>query len=265
MMGSRPAAGRVVGWRREALIFGLAVIAYQAARGLTRGASAAAVGHARDVLGAERALGLAIEGSVQGALGGTPWLTALDWVYLGAQQVMLAVGIVVVYGASRPVYRLLRTTLVITWLLALPVYALFPTAPPRLAGLGIADTVSRSTPIGLAHGPATLVYNPYAAVPSLHAGFAVALGIAVALSTRSRALRLAGFAWGPLVILATVATGNHFVIDVGAGLILTAAGLGLALCLPRISALWARSSERSSGAPAGSRRRLGTSRAAVLR
>jgi membrane-associated phospholipid phosphatase len=60
---------------------------------------------------------------------------------------------------------------------------------------------------------------------------AVALGVAVVLSARSWALRLPGAAWGPLVILAVLATGNHFALDVAAGLALTGAGLLVALRL----------------------------------
>jgi PAP2 superfamily len=222
-----------VGWRGEALLFGLAYLTYQAARTLSRGSAPDALADAHRVIGAERALGLDVEGPIQRALLGTPWLTALDWVYLAAQSVALAAGVLFVYHAAPHVYRVLRTTMLTTWLLALPVYALFPTAPPRLAAQGLTDTVSAHTPIGLGAGSTTLFYNPYAAVPSLHAGFAVALGVAVAASTRPPALRILGLAWGPLVILAVLATANHFVLDVGAGLLLTALGLALALSLER--------------------------------
>jgi PAP2 superfamily protein len=100
------------------------------------------------VAGAERALGLNVEGALQQAFLDTPWLTALDWVHLAAQSAALAAGIIFVYRARRSAYRVLRTTLLATWVLALPVYALFPTAPPRLAGLGLADSVSAHTPAG---------------------------------------------------------------------------------------------------------------------
>ena len=168
-------------------------------------------------------------------------------------------GIIYVYRASRPVYRTLRTTLLVTWLLTLPIYALFPTAPPRLSGLGVLDTVSANTPIGLGSGSATMFYNPYAAVPSLHAGFAVALGIAVALSARSHLLRFAGLVWGPLVIVSTFATGNHFVVDAMAGVAITAVGFGVALLIEHVlrPALGRRRELRATAAvaapaPAGS-------------
>jgi len=227
--GRRSVVGnRTGGWWREVALFALAYLAYQAARVAIQGDAADALGNARRVFDAQARLGLGVERSVQDALLGTPWLAMLDWIYLAAQTVVLAAGVVFVYRANRRVYRVLRTTLVATWVLALPVYALFPTAPPRLAELGFVDAVSTDTPIGLAAGSTTVLFNPYAAVPSLHAGFAVALGVAVFASARPLPLRIAGLAWGPLVVLAVLATGNHFVFDVGSGLVLTAAGLMLA-------------------------------------
>lgn len=222
------AIDRTGGWWREVALFALAYLAYQSARVAIRGDAADALGNARWVFDVQARFGLGVERSMQDALVGTPWLAMLDWVYLAAQTVVLVGGVVFVYRANRRVYRTLRTTLLATWALALPIYALFPTAPPRLAGLGFVDAVSDDTPIGLAAGSTTLLFNPYAAVPSLHAGFAVALGVAVFASARRLPLRVAGLVWGPLVVLAVLATGNHFVFDVGSGLALTAAGLGFA-------------------------------------
>jgi hypothetical protein len=156
-------------------------------------------------------------------------LPLLSWVYLAAQPVVIPLVIVWVYRRSGPVYRLLRNTLIAGWMVALPVYALFPTAPPRLAGLGLSDSVSAESGVALESDLTTLFYNPYAAVPSLHCGFAFACGLAVAAAARRRELRILGILWGPLVSLATVVTANHFVIDLGAGVAVTAAGLGIGL------------------------------------
>lgn len=41
--------------------------------------------------------------------------------------------------------------------------------------------------------------------------------------------------WGPLVILAVVATGNHFVVDAIAGLLVTGAGYGAVTYGPRLA------------------------------
>ncbi len=222
------------GWGREAAIFAAAYVVYQLCRTVATGSEALAVENAHRVLGAEAVLGLDVEAAAQRALDGTIWLTALSWVYLAAQPVVIPIVVVWVYRRSKPVYRVLRNTLIAGWMLALPVYALFPTAPPRLAGVGMPDSVSAESGIALHSDVTTLFYNPFAAVPSLHCGFAFACGLAVAAAARSRPLRIAGLVWGPLVSVSTVVTANHYVVDLGAGLAVTAAGLVVGLAVARI-------------------------------
>jgi hypothetical protein len=209
---------------------GLAVIAYliyEAARLLTAGSYPTAFVHAQQVVALERHLNLDVEGAVQRAFLDSPLLTLLNYVYLVAQNLVLPASLVLLYRVNRATYRMLRNTLLATWLLALPVYALFPAAPPRLAGLGIVDTVSSGSPLKMESGTTTSLVNQFAAVPSLHVGFAFAIGIALAAALRAPLLRLAALLWGPLVLLSVVATGNHFVFDALAGLLITAAGYGV--------------------------------------
>jgi membrane-associated phospholipid phosphatase len=85
----------------------------------------------------------------------------------------------------------------------------------------------------LGPGLTTSFYNELAAVPSLHAGFAAAVGIALALAHRRRSARLLALSWGPLIALAVVATGNHFLFDIAARLTVTAAGFGLSVAAGR--------------------------------
>jgi membrane-associated phospholipid phosphatase len=150
------------------------------------------------------------------------WL--LNHVYVMAQLVVVPGALIWLYRRDRATYRTLRNTVLGTWLVALPVYAAFPVAPPRLAHIGIADTISKHTGIALNSSMTTAFYNPLAAVPSLHVGFAFAVGISLAAAARSRWTRLLWLAWGPLVTLTVVATGNHFIFDVIAGLCATAVG-----------------------------------------
>jgi membrane-associated phospholipid phosphatase len=103
-------------------------------------------------------------------------------------------------------------------MIAVPIYALFPVAPPRLAGIGIIDTISDKSETSLNSHVATSFYNPFAAVPSLHVGFAFAVGIALAVAARRWWSRTLALLWGPTVALALVATGNHFLFDIAAGL-----------------------------------------------
>ena len=150
-----------------------------------------------------------------------------------------------------------------TWLLSIPVYGLFPVAPPRLADIGMVDTISSQTGFAMDSSLTTSFYNELAAVPSLHVGFAFAIGIAVASATSNRWLKVAGHLWGPTVALAVVATGNHYVFDIAAGMVAAAIGYGL-------GALVAKGTRAGRLEPDGvdrtsrpsRRRRSGSSRAA---
>jgi hypothetical protein len=130
-------------------------------------------------------------------------------------------------------YRKLRDTVLATWMLSVPVFAIFPVAPPRLAGIGMLDTISESTGMALDSRFATALYNPLAAVPSLHAGFAFAVSVALVVALRRPAARWLAAAWTPIVGLSVVATGNHYLFDIAAGVAITLLGGLVALGMRR--------------------------------
>jgi membrane-associated phospholipid phosphatase len=212
-----------LGWRTELLLFLVAYGIYTGARWLFAGDVAEAQDHALWIYELEQTAHVAVEGSVQRALDSPVASWLLSNIYLAAQLVVVPGALIWLYRRSPNLYRGLRNTFLATWLIAVPVYALFPVAPPRLAQLGMVDTVSQQAGVGLT-GRSTVFYNPLAAVPSLHVGFALALGIGVALALRSRWTKVLALLWGPLVALAVVATGNHYVFDIVAGVAVTALG-----------------------------------------
>src|SRR3954454_23152194 len=205
-------------------LFLLAYLLYSAARWVTVGDIDVAKANADWIMSAEHHLGVASEASVQHGLRGTWMLWILNHLYLAAQLVVLPGSLIFLYHRSRPLYERLRNTILATWLISIPVYAAFPVAPPRLADIALVDTTTNQTGVPLDSGLTTSFYNELAAVPSLHVGFAVAIGIALAAAVRHPLLRLAALSWGPLIGLAVVATGNHFVFDVAAGIVAAAAG-----------------------------------------
>jgi hypothetical protein len=127
-------------------------------------------------------------------------------------------------------YARIRTTLLIASAIALVGFVLFPTAPPRLADIGLADTVS-GRHFNLNKGLISSLYNPYAAVPSLHFGYALIVAAALTHFGRSRVTRIAGLLYPPFVLLVIVATGNHFFFDAAAGAIVAAAAYFVARAL----------------------------------
>jgi len=61
-------------------------------------------------------------------------------------------------------------------------------------------------------------------MPSLHFAYAVFIALAVFMLADHRRLRWAGFAYPIVVLVAIVATGNHFIVDaVAGGLVVLAA------------------------------------------
>jgi hypothetical protein len=219
--------------RAQVGLFVLAYLLYSIGRWITVGDLDVAKANADWIMDAEHAVGVATEGTVQRALDGTWILWVLNHLYLAAQLVVLPGSLFFLYKKSRPLYEKLRNTILATWLLSLPIYAAFPVAPPRLADVGLVDTITQQTGFALDSKLTTSFYNELAAVPSLHVGFAVAIGIALAAAVGNRWLKALLLMWGPIIGLAVVATGNHFVFDIVAGVLVSAAGYGVGTLVAR--------------------------------
>ena len=221
--------------RTQVGLFLLAYFVYSAARWLMVGDLATAQDHAEWIIDLEQDLGVATEASVQQALTGTWILWLLNHAYIAAQLIVVPGALIFLYKRSRPVYHRLRNTILATWLISVPVYAAFPVAPPRLAEMGLVDTISEQTGFAMDSNLTTAFYNELAAVPSLHVGFAVAVGIAVAAAVSNPLVRTLALLWGPAIGLAVVATGNHFVFDIAAGLVASVLGYGAGTVAARVS------------------------------
>jgi membrane-associated phospholipid phosphatase len=129
--------------------------------------------------------------------------------------------------------------LLISWLIALPLYALYPCAPPRLAQVGVVDTISSQTAVKLNSDVITSLYDRYAAMPSMHVGFAFAISVALFCAlARYRYLRVLALLWGPLVALTVVVTGNHFILDEVAGVAVVALAWPLNRYVGAAAAKW---------------------------
>src|SRR5581483_5855134 len=194
--------------RVEVLVVVAAYLVYDSSRGLVGGGRAGALAHARSVWSAERALHLDAERWAQAAARHVPGLLSV----FGASYMTLHLGATVVTlwwlhrrRDPRP-YTTVRTALLIASILGLIGFVLFPTAPPRLAGLGVADTVSKG-PVGL-NGSLRWLYNPYAAMPSMHMAFAVLVGIAAFRYAGRPMWRPVAIAYPLWVTAEVVATGN---------------------------------------------------------
>src|SRR5215210_7408570 len=220
-MVSRPLS--LIG-RRELFLFLGAYLVYSMSRYVSVGDITTATDHADWIVNLQQSIGVNIESSVQSALSGTAAIWILNNLYLAAQLIVVPGTLMWLYRRNHALYVRLRNTVLATWLIAMPIYALFPVAPPRLADVGLIDTITQNGGVRLDSALTTSFYNPLAAVPSLHAGFALAVGVALAAAARRRWAKLLALAWAPTIALAVVATGNHFFFDIAAGLVVTVAG-----------------------------------------
>lgn len=252
----RPIKARVLphGWLdvlRQVLLFGGAYLAYRLVRGLVEGRATAAFQHARDLIQIERATHLFVEPSIQAWASGSHLLMDVSsWLYVNAQTTVTIGALVYLYLRHNRSFYFVRNMFVIAMAIALVGYTVFPTAPPRfLPEWGFIDTVSDITGVGASHSSAsmTALFNPYAAVPSMHVAFALMVGWPLARLARWRVLRVAWFLYPFLMAFVIIATANHFVFDALLGALTAAVSAYGASWLARARpAAW-----RFSPAPAG--------------
>jgi hypothetical protein len=207
-----------------AIVIG-AFAAYEAARHAMEPNWAQAFANARRIASAEQVLGLAWEQSLQSAFLALPdVMQALNIFYFVGHFVFTGLFFIWLYRRSWDGFRSFRDAFLIATAISVVVHWLFPTAPPRLAGVGLQDTLLRFSGIDIGSPTSAAYSNPVAAVPSLHAAYALGVGIGMIRYGRSHLVHLAGAIYPPLVILTIVVTGNHFVLDAVAGIAVIAAG-----------------------------------------
>lgn len=198
---------------------------YELVRGLGGENWAAARLHTADIVGLERSLGIFWERGIQDASLSVPGLARiLGVLYITLHFVGTIVFLVWVHRRRPHAFALVRTALVAATALALAGYLLYPAAPPRLAGMGFADAVSDKAGINLSSDLLGALYNPLAAVPSLHFGYALLVGVGLAALGSTRVVRLMGALYPLLMLYVIVATGNHFFVDAALGGVVVIAG-----------------------------------------
>ena len=217
---------------REAVLVNAAILAYFGIRNLTAGSVDTAFANARRLVRLEESLALAWEREIQAAIDGTPVVTVANWVYVWGHWPVIVVTGVTLFVVRRDRYRLLRNAMFVSGAIGFLFFALFPVAPPRLLGLGLVDTVSEQSHAYRALQPPGLT-NQYAAFPSFHAGWNVLVGIVLFGTTAHVAVRAFAVVSPLAMVVAVVATANHFVFDVVGGVIIVLAGLGSAILIER--------------------------------
>jgi hypothetical protein len=209
---------------RQILLFGGAYYAYRIVRGFVDGQSTLAFENARWLVDIERATGTFIEPAVQAwARANEPLLTIANWMYVNSHFVITTTFLIWLYVWRNHAYYFVRNMFVVAMGLALVGYVAMPTAPPRfMPEWGFTDSVASFVGKS-AETSANVLYNPYAAIPSMHVAFALMIAVPAIKLVKARWAKVL---WGlyPLVVTFTVvATANHFWIDAALGALVAAA------------------------------------------
>ena len=168
------------GWSdlgRQIVLFCGAYYVYRIVRGMVDGRAAAAFENARTLVDVERALGLFPEPAINA------WATAnhaigavSSWLYVNSHFTITVLALAFIYLRRNDSFYFVRNMFMVSMAIALVLYVTFPTAPPRfMPELGFVDSVADTTGVQ-AGSSVDLLYNPYAAVPSMHVAFALMLG-----------------------------------------------------------------------------------------
>jgi hypothetical protein len=216
-----------------AVVYGL----YTLGRLLVRGDASDAVGHGLDVLRVEEVLNLDPE----------RWLNTLfttyrslgipaDFWYASLHYLVTPLVLVWLWRRRPSRYRFARTWLMLSTLIGLIGFTLLPTAPPRLLPTvhGFADTMEQYGSYGWwdddASAPRGLggLTNQFAAMPSLHVGWALWCGVMLWRFGRTPLVRGLGVIYPLGTLLVVMGTANHYLLDAVAGVVVIAAGRALA-------------------------------------
>ncbi len=194
-----------------ALLFSLLTL-YRLGRYLGRNNIDEAFDHARDVLRWERDVGLANEERLQDVLlDHLPVIKLLNRYYAMVHFPATVAFIALVYVKSPDLYRRIRFVFVSVTGVALATQILYPLAPPRMMA-GFVDTIARYGPAIYSRPGVASVANQYAAMPSLHVGWALIVAYGMWQMTRAR-WRWIGVVHAVVTSFAVVVTANHYWLD----------------------------------------------------
>jgi hypothetical protein len=184
-----------------------------------------AISNAHQVFRLEQVTHFAWEQGIQAWFLRFPELVkGMNWFYLSSHFAITGAFFVWLYWRNREGFSIFRDGFLLATAIALIIHWRFPTAPPRLAEIGIKDTIDLYSGVNIGAPHHERFSNPVAAVPSLHAGWALALGVGLVVYARSFLLRAAGVLYPSAVMLTIIVTGNHFIFDALVGALVMAVG-----------------------------------------
>lgn len=227
------------GWKDFVLQLGIwfgFLAAYQVARGIADQDITQAFQNGRSIISFENQLHALVEIDIQNVVlrAGDWFVDILNWTYWNSQFTVVGIALLWVYFKRNDSFPRLRNILILANVIALIGFVALPTAPPRMfAEWGFVDTLASEGWLNHGSGFVQLASNQFAAMPSIHSADALILGFAMASLVRTPLAKVLWTLWPSWVWFTVMATGNHFWLDV-------AAGIGVAVVAASI-VVWAES------------------------
>jgi membrane-associated phospholipid phosphatase len=201
-------------------MFAVAYTGYEVVRDMVGVTGYKPFGDATRIINFERTLHVFVEPQIQvWVTGNAHWLLDIaDWTYINAHLTVTFGALIFIYLRRNDSFYFVRNVFMISMLIALIGYSVYPTAPPRLMPQwGFSDAIQQFTGVTIEKGPSSALLNAYAAVPSMHVCFALMIGIPMSRLVRSRVARVLWRIYPAFIVFVVVATGNHYFTDVALG------------------------------------------------
>jgi hypothetical protein len=217
-------------WRQELLLLVFGYWLYTLGRNAIPEQATIAIRHGLSIQHLQDILRLNFELSVNHWVAAHEWIAQICDYYYATLHFIVTLGVLIWLFVKRPhIYRGARTVLFSLTLISLAGFALYPVAPPRLLpGYSYVDTVIHFHTWGSLADPDIAAHsNQYAAMPSLHIGWAMWAGISVFMCARAAWVRVLGLAYPFFTLFVIVGTANHFIVDAIGGAVVVAAAFGL--------------------------------------
>jgi len=272
----------------EAAIVAVAFLLYFGVRGAVIDRPEAAYRHALDIIKAQRALGFFWEDDLNAWIKDRWfWAQVMNLSYFYLHFPLIIVFGIWLYYFRREKYTLTRDAFLASGAIALVVYWLYPVAPPRALPelaqqfdpnapsyvYSFVDTLQEKLGYAYDTQSTRAFVNPYAAMPSLHFGWDLLLGLGIIwafwpagnsskMGTRGQRAWSRGWVWlavavgvalPSLQVFAITMTANHFLLDAVAGGIVAVLGILVAVALQRWGYPLVRSWLRRLPLPGGRR------------
>jgi hypothetical protein len=241
--GTTLSDGHRLHWYKEFAIIASVYMVYESVRNLSEGRPSVAFAHALQIMSWQTSLGINHEKAIQDWALNSKALIVVSNYYYGIAYIACTILILLWLYRRRPDdYPLWRNTLLVGTVLGLVGFATYPLMPPRLLDAsgfadqtyGFVDTLVKYPTFWSFDSEAMKsISNQFAAMPSLHCGWALWGAAALLPRVRSLWMKALAVAYPMATIFVVVATANHYFLDAVGGAVIFAVGYGVARLVTR--------------------------------